>query len=141
MPDWTSVWVSQLWTNVCSMIWKGIGPIYSMWTKPRHTAWRIFKKNRACNFFFCVKMLLVQTTYQILAFFLLKLVLVYQLWPPKKWVSHSVQNICKYVLASRRLWLYVGVFEFGFFNRLSLVFSLKYQTNYLSDQKQKEYFF
>ena len=44
LQDWASMWVSQRWTNFCSMIWKGIGTMSGMWTKPRHTACRIFKQ-------------------------------------------------------------------------------------------------
>ena len=75
------------------MIWKG-SPMSSMWTKPRHTAFRIFKKLGYIIQYLCKGAFSPQKLANF-AFF-----------------ANDVQHDCKYVLDSWRLWLHENGVKF-----------------------------
>ena len=78
LQDCVSVWVSQRWTNLWTMIWKGTGPM------SRHAAFRILKKNRGLKWYFLCKGTFSPKKNASILPYLLKWIWVYQLWLPGK---------------------------------------------------------
>ena len=88
-----------------------------MWTKPGHTACKIFKKMGLCNFVFCVRMLL----FLFSSFFF-----SFSGFDPQRSKFHMAFKIFVNMFwraeGFGRMWV---AFDFGSFNKLCLVFSFE----------------
>ena len=85
--DCTSMWVSQRWTNFCSMRWfEKVLALYLVCGRSQYTQLAgSLKKSWSHNFSFCVRMFLVPKKKE--NSFFAEVDLVYLLWPHKKRVS------------------------------------------------------